>query len=89
MSWYVSSKEGVKARKPHRCDLCGERIAVGELYATRSGVSEGDGFSTTHMHPECHAYESRETVDSDWYEDISEPAFERPTAQPSTPEPTP
>ena len=78
MSWYVSSKDGVKARRPHRCDLCGERIAIGELYDTRSGVSEGDGFSTMHMHPECHAHESHETVDPDWYEDISEPAFERP-----------
>lgn len=35
----------VKARKQHRCDLCGEVIATGESYSRGAGVIEGD-FST-------------------------------------------
>lgn len=88
MSWYVSSKNSVKARKPHNCDLCGERIGIGESHDTRSGVSDGDGWSTMRMHPECHRYEQHgrrtdwkgdlvRVVDPEWYEDISSPAFER------------
>ncbi len=80
MSWALSSKNGVRSRKPKRCCLCGEIIAVGELKDTRSGVSDGS-FWTMHMHPECHAYERRPgTVADDWYDDISEPAFTRAEA---------
>ena len=47
---------------------------------TRSGLWHGV-VSTMHMHPECHAFEKVEgTVDSDWYEDIAEPAFDRNSA---------
>lgn len=83
MSTYISSREGVKARKQYRCCLCGEGIAVGELHDTRTGIQAGDGFWTMRMHPECHAYEQtpemREAL-VDWYEDISEAAFERKDA---------
>lgn len=80
MSTYLSSKDGVKARKPHRCCLCGERINVGDTQDTRTGVGDGVMW-TMHMHPECHAYEKETgTVDPDWYEDVSEPAFERAEA---------
>ena len=86
MSTCLSSKEGVKAAKQHRCCLCGERIVVGQLHDTRTGVAEGDGFWTMRMHPECHRYEQspemhRKLSDWDWYEDVSEPAFERAEAQ--------
>lgn len=75
------------ARKNHRCDLCGERIQVGTHHDIRSGVSYGD-FYTMRMHPECHRYEQHgrvrdwkgdlvRTVNSDWYEDIHDPAFNR------------
>ena len=84
MSAYTSGQEGVKARKPHWCTLCGEGIKVGDLYDKRTGVQEGDGFWTMHMHPECHKYEQKpghpRTVDEDWYEDVSEPAFDREDA---------
>lgn len=80
MSLCLSSKDGVKARKPHHCCLCGERINVGDLYDKRAGVGDGAVW-TMHMHPECHAYEnSPGAVDPDWYEDVSEPAFERKEA---------
>ncbi len=88
MSTCLSSKEGAKARKPHRCSLCGERINAGELQDTRTGVCDGRMW-TMHMHPECHAYEQKPgAVDPDWYEDVSEPAFDRKDAQAAL-QPTP
>lgn len=81
MSTCLSSRDGIKARKPHRCCLCGERIAAGDTQDVRTGASS-DGMWTMHMHPECHAYERRPgIVDPEWYEDISEPAFARADAQ--------
>lgn len=86
MSTMLSFKDGVKARKKHRCCLCGESIAVGEIHDTRTGVDGGDGFWTMRMHPECQAYEQSPKMrdllyDSDWYEDVSEPAFARAAAK--------
>jgi hypothetical protein len=80
VSYSLSSKDGVKARKRYRCCLCGEGIEAGELHDTRSGIQAGDGWWTMRMHPGCHAYESRKTVDPEWYEDISDPAFRRADA---------
>ncbi len=81
MSTLLSSKNGVKARKPHRCCLCGERIEVGDTKDTRTGISDGQVW-TMQMHPECHAYEQRTgVVDPDWYEDVSDPAFSRAGAR--------
>lgn len=77
MSQVLSSKDGVLARRRHRCCLCGEAIQAGERYDSRKGVNS-DGFWTMRMHPECQDYESPETVPWDWYEDVSEPAFTRP-----------
>lgn len=79
MSETLAFRDGVKARKRHRCVLCGEAIVAGDLYDIRTGVNS-DGFWTMHMHPECHEIEHG-NVDSDWYEDCSEPAFERPAAE--------
>ena len=80
MSVVLSSKEGVRARKNHRCVLCTERIAAGDLYDVRKGAAD-DGMWTMHMHPECHKYEQKPgTVDPDWYEDGYEPAFPRAEA---------
>ncbi len=81
MSSFLSSKNGTKARKPHRCALCGERIEKGDTQDTRTGVGDGDVW-TMHMHPECHSYEQKPgTVDPDWYENVSEPAFNRVQAR--------
>ena len=33
-----------KARKPHKCHICGLEIAPGELYYRESGMWEGDFF---------------------------------------------
>lgn len=76
----LSEKKGVKAKKPHCCVLCGERINAGELYDRRTGVCDGDVW-TMCMHPECQAYEQKPGVmDPDWYEDCSDPAFQRADA---------
>jgi hypothetical protein len=80
MSLFLSKRDGGKARKAHRCCLCGERINPGDAQDTRTGVCDG-AMWTMHMHPECHRYEQKPgTVDRDWYEDIAEPAFSRADA---------
>jgi predicted nucleic acid-binding Zn-ribbon protein len=83
MSNCLSQKDGVIAAKPHRCDLCGEVIQQFAAHDVRSGIS--DGWYKMRMHPECHRYEQspemhRKLTDWDWYEDVSEPAFERADA---------
>ena len=80
MSTFLNARNGTKARKPHRCCLCGERINVGDTQDRRTGISDGSVW-TMHMHPECHAYEQTlGVVDPDWYEDVGEPAFSRSEA---------
>lgn len=78
MSAVLSSQNSIRARKQHRCSLCGELIPADTLYDKRSGV-DMDGFWNMHMHPECHAFEEK-SVDPDWYEDPSFPAFDRADA---------
>ena len=41
-----------KARKPHRCDWCGEWIPAREQYVQDRGVWE-DRIQVFHMHAEC------------------------------------
>jgi hypothetical protein len=82
MSYPLSQKVGVTARKKYHCDLCGEVIHIGERYDVRCGVSSGDGWYTMRMHPECQRYEQTPAIrkqlnEWDWYEDASEPAFPR------------
>lgn len=83
MSTCLSSKNGIKAKKRHRCCLCGELIHAGETYDLREGVESGEGFWKMKMHPECHAYEQKPgTVDYEWYEDgLLGLAFEREEAR--------
>lgn len=76
MSTCLSERKGVRARRTYRCALCGELIEAGSRYDKRAGVNYGD-FWEMKMHPECHAFESSGAVDSDWYEDCSDPAFSR------------
>jgi hypothetical protein len=44
----------IKARKEHRCDLCGLRIRKGATYVYREGV-EGRDHWRMRMHPSCEA----------------------------------
>jgi hypothetical protein len=81
MSVVLSSTKGVKARKPHQCDLCFEMIEKGSIYDKRTGAGDGQMW-TMHMHPECHKYEQspERPVDPDWYECIDSEAFDRKDA---------
>jgi hypothetical protein len=56
--------ETPRARKPHRCYLCGLMIEAGEVHVKRSGVSE-DGFDTIRMHTACEA-KTDEWREDDW-----------------------
>ncbi len=40
-----------KARKPHRCDWCGEGIVAGDTYSRWRYY--GDAVATVRAHPEC------------------------------------
>jgi hypothetical protein len=42
----------IKARSPHRCDWCGQRINVGEQCYNYRGMFEGE-WQNWYMHPEC------------------------------------
>lgn len=55
-----------RARKPHRCYLCGEFVEVGDTYVRRLW-SDGGKLSTTKMHVECEA-ETANWEDWDWEE---------------------
>jgi hypothetical protein len=49
----ILTDENRIARKPHRCEWCGERIEPGQQYRYYSGVFYGN-FQSTHMHNECY-----------------------------------
>lgn len=75
MTWrFISKKDGVPARKDHRCFFCGESIPRGSNHDIRTGVDEV--ISTMRMHPECNK------ATKDWgvcdYESFLEGEFERP-----------
>ena len=53
-----------KAKKPHRCYLCGLTISIGEVYVRRSGVSDGD-FYCVKMHEKCEEI-THDWRDEDW-----------------------
>lgn len=51
MSWTAVGPDiSVKGRKVHQCDVCRGRIAHGEVHMQRTGVEDGEGFYTVHMH---------------------------------------
>ena len=53
MSNTVTDSRPVNVRKPHRCRICGERIAPGERVERRKGFDSSEGPWTIWMHPEC------------------------------------
>ena len=68
-----------KARKEHKCQLCGEVISKGETYVYETGKYDGDFFAR-HLHPECKKmidaccdfYGENEYTEDGVYEYISE-----------------
>lgn len=51
-----------RPRKKHQCRLCAGDINVGEPCCRWSGLVPGEGYSTSHAHPECYQV----TLDGKW-----------------------
>ena len=49
LEFYTATKP--KARKQHKCDLCGKIIEPGEKYSCFSGKYDGEMFTTKHCLP--------------------------------------
>lgn len=62
--WTHLEDKKQKARKLHRCCLCGLEIAIGVEYIRRTG-SDGGDMHRMKMHVECEAV-TRDWDDSDW-----------------------
>jgi len=60
---YLQDKT-VTCKKAHFCEWCGEPIARGDTAQYRSGVFNGD-FYSTYEHPEC--YEAMQKSDFEEY----------------------
>lgn len=71
--WHCLEDKIRKARKVHRCCLCGRAIDKGASYVNLKGVSE-DGFVAMKMHTECERL-TRDWTDQEWEEPISESEF--------------
>ncbi len=54
MSFYREAQH--TARKPYRCDACGQGIEAGERYTRWAGMCEGE-FVTGAFHPDCREWE--------------------------------
>ena len=52
MSVYCTPETRQKARKPHRCNWCGEAIEIGTEYARWYSIVDGDG-ATNRAHVKC------------------------------------
>lgn len=52
------------ARKPHRCDSCGEMIDPGTEYVKWCRFD--DCATTSKMHPECYAMHEADAEGSEW-----------------------
>ncbi|GAA6488445.1 hypothetical protein [Gordonibacter urolithinfaciens] len=55
MSTELTQSHRVKARKEHRCDWCGKKIAVGETYTSSAHVMDGRAY-TWHECDRCAPY---------------------------------
>jgi hypothetical protein len=79
MSWTHMSDTMPKARKPHRCYLCGEAIEIGESHVHRTGKRDGH-LCSDRFHVECEA-ETRSWDDTSWtcmtFGDMERPRAER------------
>lgn len=73
MSWTHMEEKTVRARKAHRCTLCGHTITPKEDYVRRVGV-DTDGFITMRMHLCCEKA-TRDWDDMDWECAVDEHTF--------------
>ena len=56
-----------KPRKRHHCRLCGQWIEVAEPCCKWETLEPGEGYETSHAHPECYRVTIAENwVDEDW-----------------------
>lgn len=55
----------VGARKRHQCCLCGQQIEADEGRVRWSGLVHGEGYCTSHAHPECMEV-TRKWDEDDW-----------------------
>lgn len=68
MSWTsVGPDIQCVGRKPHQCDVCRGTIPVGVRHWQRTGVQQGEGFYTMHMHDPCYE-EQKSWGPGDWEE---------------------
>jgi hypothetical protein len=72
MSYCHFRDETPKARKEHRCYLCGLPIAKGETFLRRTGSGD-DGLDSVCMHIDCEVVTN--TWDSDCWENHDEHEF--------------
>ena len=64
MSWTHHKDRVVKAKKAHKCTLCGLPIPAGTTYLARVGFDE-DGPLTIKMHLACESH-TRDWDEDDW-----------------------
>ncbi len=76
MNTCLQNNPACRPRKPHRCYLCCQWIAIKEVCVKRVCVNE-DGFWTGYMHPECDAA-TYDWDGGDW-ECFEKGSMERPT----------
>jgi hypothetical protein len=72
---YCTPVETLSARKVHRCDSCGQLIAVGDNYKRWRTYDQGDA-GTSKMHPECLAMHETDAAGEQW--EYSPHGHERP-----------
>jgi hypothetical protein len=75
MSWHRMFDRHPRARKAHKCYLCGQSIEIGEVYLCRVGHYE-DEFVWFRMHNECELQTLHWEIE-DW-EDHEDSQFTRP-----------
>lgn len=70
-----------RPRKTHRCRLCAGKIEVGEQCCKWEYLEPGEGYGTSHAHPECYQV----TLDGKWDEGDWECASPGDVSRPNTP----
>jgi hypothetical protein len=70
----ILSTKQHKARKQHRCGLCGNRIEIGDIYTASSIVN--DEFYVFKSHPRCEKIAAKLKMYDDCYDEgLTEDSF--------------